>query len=65
MSIEEIAMLISLFLTNLLVSWLGSLLFTDDSETSWAMSTKKWKTFTSIFIGYCIIFFIIYLTQKI
>lgn len=64
-----IAGCISFLISILIVSWIGSILFTgDDYKQKWGLSddkilkplsNKRWKTFLIFFIGYSIIFFII------
>lgn len=60
-----IAGVISFLLANTIISWFGSKLFTGEvSKETLNISNKEWKTFLIFFIGYCIIFFIVYQTSK-
>lgn len=68
-----IAGIISLLIAILIVSWLGSILFTGENYNKpWGLSddkilkplsNKRWKTFLIFFIGYSIIFLIIILNK--
>lgn len=69
--------IISFIIANLITSWICSILFTGENcvklGDKWSLSddkifrplsNKRWKTFLIFFIGYCIIFLMIYLFSK-
>lgn len=66
--------IIPFLIANLITSWIFSKFFTGEGyNEKWGLSddkifkplsNKRWKTFLIFFIGYCVIFYIIYLTNK-
>lgn len=69
-----IAGIIAFLISNLLVSWLCSIIFTGENyNQKWCLSddkifkpltNKRWKTFSIFFIGYCVMFFMLYYLNK-
>ena len=60
-----LAGIIYFLIANALTSWLGAIFFTGDRKKQMlVLSDKRWKSFFIMFIGYCVIFYIIYLNQK-
>jgi lipid-A-disaccharide synthase-like uncharacterized protein len=56
--------ILSFLIANVLISYIGSLLFTGDTKTqSFAVHKNSTVTFSVIFIGYCVIFGLIYLNS--
>lgn len=66
--------IIAFLISNLLVSWLCSVIFTGENyKQKWGLSddkifkpltNKRWKTFSIFFIGYCVMFFMLYYLNK-
>ena len=64
METNFIAGIICFFISNLITSYIASLLFTGEkSENNLAISNKQWKTFLIVFIGYSILFIILVLNK--